>query len=75
MAFMDIAPSGAPNGHTVVLMHPELAKHIANTIPGAQLVLVPGAGHVLHLETPEIFNRELVKFLKSDLAAPSQNGR
>ena len=41
-----------------------LAKHIADTIPGAQLFLVPNAGHVLHFETPEIFNRELLKFLK-----------
>jgi pimeloyl-ACP methyl ester carboxylesterase len=54
---------------------PALAKHIADTIPGAQLFLVPGAGHVLHMETPDIFNRELVKFLKADLGAPTQNGR
>jgi pimeloyl-ACP methyl ester carboxylesterase len=43
---------------------PKLAKHIADTIPGAQLYLVPNAGHVLHFETPDIFNRELLKFLK-----------
>ena len=43
---------------------PERAKHIADTIPGAQLVLIPNAGHVPHLEVPEIFNRELLKFLK-----------
>ena len=43
---------------------PALAKHIADTIPGAQLYLVPNAGHVLHFETPAIFNRELLKFLK-----------
>jgi pimeloyl-ACP methyl ester carboxylesterase len=44
---------------------PKLAKHIADTIPGARLVLVPNAGHVLHFETPDVFNRELVAFLKS----------
>jgi pimeloyl-ACP methyl ester carboxylesterase len=43
---------------------PKLAKRIADTIPGAQLFLVPNAGHVLHFETPEIFNRELLKFLE-----------
>src|SRR3984893_7161161 len=43
---------------------PKLAKHLADAIPGAQLILVPNAGHVLHFETPEIFNRELLKFLK-----------
>jgi pimeloyl-ACP methyl ester carboxylesterase len=54
---------------------PKLAKHIADTIPGAQLVLVPNAGHVLHFETPDIFNRELLKFLKSDAGAPTQNAK
>jgi pimeloyl-ACP methyl ester carboxylesterase len=44
---------------------PKLAKHVADTIPGAQLFLVPNAGHVLHFETPDVFNRELLKFLKS----------
>jgi len=44
---------------------PELAKHIADTIPGAQLVLLPNLGHVPHFEAPEIFHRELLKFLKS----------
>jgi pimeloyl-ACP methyl ester carboxylesterase len=41
-----------------------LAKHIADTIPGAELVIVPKAGHVLHLETPEVFQRELLRFLQ-----------
>lgn len=54
---------------------PERAKHIANTIPGAQLFLVPNAGHVLHFEQPDVFNRELLKFLKADAGAPTQNGR
>jgi pimeloyl-ACP methyl ester carboxylesterase len=44
---------------------PERAKHIADTIPGGQLVLIPGAGHVPHIQVPDIFNRELLKFLKS----------
>jgi len=43
---------------------PALAKHIADTIPGAQLVLIPNVGHVPHLQVPEIFNRELLKFVK-----------
>jgi pimeloyl-ACP methyl ester carboxylesterase len=44
---------------------PVRAKHIADTIPGGQMVLIPNAGHVPHIEVPEIFNRELLKFLKS----------
>jgi pimeloyl-ACP methyl ester carboxylesterase len=44
---------------------PERAKHIADTIPGGQMDLIPGAGHVPHIEVPEKFNRELLKFLQS----------
>ena len=54
---------------------PALAKHIADTIPGAQLVIVPKAGHVLHFETPDVFNRELLKFLKSDAKPATQELR
>jgi pimeloyl-ACP methyl ester carboxylesterase len=40
------------------------AKHIAETIPGAELVLLPGLGHVPHVEKPDVFNAALLKFLK-----------
>lgn len=43
---------------------PERAKYIADTIPGAKLVLIPNVGHVPHLEVPDIFEREVLKFLK-----------
>jgi len=42
---------------------PALARHIAETIPGAELVLIPNVGHVPHIQAPEVFNRELLKFL------------
>jgi pimeloyl-ACP methyl ester carboxylesterase len=52
------------------------AKKIVATIPGgAQLVLEQGAGHVLHYERPEVFNRELLKFLNSDAKPATQAGR
>ena len=54
---------------------PERAKHIAATIPGGQAVVVPNAGHVLHVELPDVFYRELLKFLKSDAAPATQAGR
>jgi pimeloyl-ACP methyl ester carboxylesterase len=44
---------------------PTLARHVADTIPGCQLVLIPGVGHVPHFEAPQIFFRELLKFLAS----------
>jgi pimeloyl-ACP methyl ester carboxylesterase len=43
---------------------PVLAKHIADSIPGAQLVIIPNAGHVPHLEMPDVFYKELLKFVR-----------
>jgi pimeloyl-ACP methyl ester carboxylesterase len=43
---------------------PRLAKHIADTIPGAELVILPNLGHVPHLEAPELLYPPLLKFLK-----------
>jgi len=43
---------------------PRLAKHIADTIPGGELVILPNLGHVPHLEAPEVFYPPLLKFLK-----------
>ncbi len=42
---------------------PALAKHIAETIPGAELALIPNVGHVPHIQAPEIFNEQMLKFL------------
>jgi pimeloyl-ACP methyl ester carboxylesterase len=43
---------------------PALAQHAAGMIPDARLLIVPNAGHVLHLEQPETFTGELLKFLQ-----------
>ena len=43
---------------------PRLAKHIADSIPGAQLAIIPNAGHVPHLEAPDLFYAELLKFVR-----------
>jgi pimeloyl-ACP methyl ester carboxylesterase len=44
---------------------PALAKHVAQTIPHAELVLIPKVGHVPHIQAPDVFERELLKFLKA----------
>src|SRR6266404_4004687 len=44
---------------------PEQAKHIADTIPHGELVLLPNLGHVPHLESPEVFYAALLKFLNA----------
>jgi len=43
---------------------PKLARHIADTIPGAELVIFSDLGHVPHLEAPEQFYLALLKFLR-----------
>jgi pimeloyl-ACP methyl ester carboxylesterase len=43
---------------------PRLAKHVADTIPDGELVILPNLGHVPHLEAPDVFYLPLLKFLK-----------
>ncbi|MDB6123512.1 MAG: 2-hydroxy-6-oxo-6-phenylhexa-2,4-dienoate hydrolase [Pedosphaera sp.] len=43
--------------------YPELGRKTAKIIPNGRLVEVPQVGHIPHLEAPEIFHRELLKFL------------
>ncbi|HEY9225520.1 MAG TPA: alpha/beta hydrolase [Gemmatimonadaceae bacterium] len=45
--------------------YPEQAKHVAASIPGAELELIDNVGHVPQFESPEIFHEKLVRFLKS----------
>ena len=39
------------------------SQQIADTIPGARLETIPGAGHIANLDRPEAFNRLLADFL------------
>ena len=54
---------------------PEDARRAAETLPNAELVLIPNAGHNPHEEVPERVNAELTRFLSSDPAAPASEGR
>lgn len=46
--------------------YPEQAKRVAESIPGAQLELIPNIGHIPQFEAPEIFHAKLVAFLKKN---------
>lgn len=45
--------------------YPELGRRAARAIPGARLVELPGVGHVPHLEAPERFDDELLRFMQT----------
>ena len=47
---------------------PALAQSVAQRIPGAELVMVKGAGHLVNLERPGRFNEILLDFLKRRFA-------
>jgi 3-oxoadipate enol-lactonase len=42
---------------------PEVARKMAERIPGAALVIVPGAGHLLPMEDADAFNAALLAWL------------
>jgi len=39
-------------------------RFMADTIPGARHVLIPGVGHLTNLEAPDAFNRAVTTFLR-----------
>lgn len=47
------------------LMPPAEGEKLKAGIPGAELVLIEGAGHLLNLEQPDLFNDALLDFLST----------
>ena len=45
---------------------PKLARHIAEAIPGASLVVIPGAGHLCTVEAPGAVRAAVVPFLTGE---------
>jgi pimeloyl-ACP methyl ester carboxylesterase len=43
---------------------PELASKAVNKIKNAKLIIVPGTGHIPHIQTTATFNKDVVEFLK-----------
>lgn len=56
-------PTLVITGEEDELIPVEESRRMAAAIPGARLVIVPGAGHLANIEQPEAFNAELSSFL------------
>ena len=50
----------------LVGQYPELGRRTARLIANSSLIELPDVGHIPHLEAPELFHKELLKFLKAD---------
>jgi len=58
------APTLVLHGTEDRMIAPANAEVLAGRIPGAELVLLEGAGHVYHWEQPERADREVLSFLR-----------
>jgi len=45
---------------------PVLATKSASTIKNARVIVIPGVGHIPHIQTTAIFNDDVISFLKKD---------
>jgi pimeloyl-ACP methyl ester carboxylesterase len=43
---------------------PALARKAAATMKNGRIVIIPGVGHIPHIQTPDIFSADVVNFLK-----------
>lgn len=50
------------------IMPPWVAQMAHRDLPGSQLILVPEAGHFVHSEAPEAFNRAVIEFLSQGVS-------
>ena len=57
------APTLVLTGDADRLISPANSTVLAENIPGAKLVTVPGGSHGFNLETPDVFNRAVLDFL------------
>lgn len=58
-------PTLVVHGEADRVVRPAHGRYLADTVPGARLVTVPGTGHMPFWEAPERFNAELAAFVRS----------
>jgi pimeloyl-ACP methyl ester carboxylesterase len=54
--------------------YPAAARHVAESLQNAELVIFPDVGHAPAFDNPDEFHAELIRFLKSDPDAPADQG-
>lgn len=57
------APTHVVVGSADTLTPPETSRAIAAAIPGAELTIIEGAGHLSNIEEPEVFNKAVIEFI------------
>ena len=58
------APTLVVTGDEDTLYAPSISREMARRIPGAELVVMKGVGHLSNLEQPDEFNQAVLQFLK-----------
>jgi len=59
------SPTLVITGDSDLLISPRNSERIAEKIPAARLIKVPGGSHGFNFETPDVFNRHVLSFLAS----------
>ena len=62
------APVLLVTGGADPLRAPGFGPALQRRVPGAELMVVPDAGHCPHIEQPDLFNRRVIDFLTKPLA-------
>lgn len=57
------------------LTPPEIGRHIADRIEGAELTIIPDAGHLVNIEQPGAFNKAVLSFLLQRARGEATYGR
>jgi pimeloyl-ACP methyl ester carboxylesterase len=68
------APMMLITGDADLMMPPSRLRDVARRVPGCEIVLVAEAGHSLHWEQPEAFNKALLDFLRRYRGRPDRRG-
>ncbi len=68
LAVLGRVPVAVIAGERDRLVPPEQSEELAEQIPGAELVRVPGAGHAVILERPEFVNRVISELVARSVA-------